>query len=75
MNLDQFANLERIGSTMYVGFNDGIEKLVFASTRARSRGDTTYIPALIRRLKVGFSSTLTTRLPSASMQPNGTVWR
>jgi hypothetical protein len=27
--LDQFQSLERVGSTIYVGFNDGIERVVF----------------------------------------------
>jgi hypothetical protein len=29
LNLDQFINLERVGNTIYLGFNDGIERVVF----------------------------------------------
>lgn len=29
MNLDQFLSLERVGNTVYIGFNDAVERVVF----------------------------------------------
>ena len=45
------------------------------ATRPTTHGSSTYMPALTSRDSVGFSSIATTRSPTRTMQPNGTVCR